>query len=694
MNKKQKISHFTPDNSLWITETDVSISFSLDPYFIRKYEDIVPDFGFNGLGEFVYKRTYSRIKVDGSHEVWYETVKRVVEGTYSIMKAYVLRISKGRWSDEKAQRSAQEMYDRIFRMKFLPPGRGLWAMGTNIITTRGLGASLNNCAFCSTENMDVDPVQAFVFLMDATMLGVGVGFDTLGAGKVIIKQPTNHKNHIISDSREGWVESVKLLISSYLTNDNGVIFDYSQIRPAGELLKTFGGLSSGHGPLKNLHDSIDKIFTKLIGKPITVTCIVDIMNLIGKCVVSGNVRRSAEIAFGDPDDVEFINLKNYELNPERMEWGWLSNNSVFSTIGMDYSKHVERIISNGEPGFAWLDNMRAYSRMCEYPDNIDFKVKGGNPCLEQSLEHMELCCLVETFPCKADNMEDFKRTLKFAHLYAKIVTLVPTQWKETREVMSRNRRIGCSISGITQFITSHNIETLRQWCVSGYDALKYHDRELSRWLNIPESIKLTSIKPSGSVSLLVGASPGIHHMESRYYIRRVRLARNHPLVNDMKNKGYKIEACVGSEDTTVVIEIPVDVGEGTRELKNVSMWEQLGLAAFMQRYWADNQVSATITFDPKTEGKDIVNALNIYQYQLKGISFLPLLTDCTAYPQMPYESITEIQYKENILRLKLYKNTMSESNTTGWLGFQLEQQEQSTHRMEDAFCNNDTCMRT
>jgi ribonucleotide reductase alpha subunit len=156
---------------------------------------------------------------------------------------------------------------------------------------------------------------------------------------------------------------------------------------------------------------------------------------------------------------------------------------------------------------------------------------------------------------------------------------------------------------------------------------------------------MTSVKPSGTVSLLAGATPGMHFPESRFYIRRMRLANNSPLISPLKNAGYHIEECVGSEKTTSVVEIPIDVGEGIRTVNDVSMWEQLSLAANMQRWWADNQVSCTITFNPETEGSHIASALDYFQYQLKGISFLPKIS-YGAFPQMPYEEITEERFNE------------------------------------------------
>ena len=205
--------------------------FILSENFISKYKRKKPPFGFNGLGELVYMRTYSRIKDNGKNERWWETVKRVVEGTYSMQKEWIEHHQLG-WNPWQAQKSAQEMYDRIFYMKFLPPGRGLWAMGTSITEERGLYAALNNCAFVSTSTIKDDYAKPFTFLMDASMLGVGVGFDTKGADEIIIKgvnRDRNEETYVIPDTREGWVESVKLLLDSYFHNTASIVFNYSKI---------------------------------------------------------------------------------------------------------------------------------------------------------------------------------------------------------------------------------------------------------------------------------------------------------------------------------------------------------------------------------------------------------------------------------------------------------------------------------
>ena len=654
----------------------MSKKFVLSENFISKYKRRKAPFGFNGLGELVYMRTYSRIKENGKNERWWETVQRVVEGTYSMQMNWIESHQLG-WNPWQAQKSAQDMYERIFTMKFLPPGRGLWAMGTPITEKKGLYAALNNCAFVSTKTIKEDYAKPFCFLMDASMLGVGVGFDTKGAGEIVIKGVQKDRDkqvYEIPDTREGWVESLKLLLESYFHGQAPIKFNYSKVRPAGEPIQGFGGVSSGHEPLLEVHEDIRKVLEKNSGEPITVTTIVDIMNLIGKCVVAGNVRRTAEIVFGDSHSEEYLDLKNYKVNPHRETYGWTSNNSIFAELGMDYTEAAKRIVDNGEPGFAWLHNMRKYSRMKNGGDNKDHRVAGGNPCLEQSLESYELCCLVETFPNNHDDFDDYAKTLKYAYLYAKTVTLGKTHWSDTNRVMLRNRRIGCSVSGVAQFVTNRGLDNFKEWLNDGYDVIQDWDKIYSDWFAVPKSIKTTSVKPSGTVSLLAGATPGLHYPESRFYIRRIRLSKHSELLEPLKKAGYNLEPAFGSEDTTMVVEVPVDVGEGIRTASELSIWEQFSLAAFLQRHWADNQVSCTVTFNPETEADQIAPALNYYQYHLKGISLLPR-HDYGAYKQMPYEAIDEDKYNKELSKL-------------GKLSFGVIKNEEAD---VDKFCNNDSC---
>ncbi|CAM9251274.1 unnamed protein product [Laminaria digitata] len=660
--------------------------------------DSKPVFGFNGLGELVYQRTYARYLGDDSddREEWYQTVERVVNGTFSMQKEWML--SQGMpWDEQEAQKTAQEMYRRMFAMKFLPPGRGLWAMGSKLTTERRLYAALNNCAFVSTKDLAEDPTAPFCFLMDAAMLGVGVGFDTKGAGTIDVVAPGSAEGvdapgetcFVVDDSREGWRDALKAVLESYFFGRNAPALDTSQLRPAGAPIRGFGGVSQGSAPLVELMASVKASLDPLVGKPLSVTAIVDIMNKVGVCVIAGNVRRTAEIAFGDAGSEEYIDLKNYEKNPDRVGFGWASNNSVLAKLGMDYTKICERIEQNGEPGFAWLENMRQYGRMGDEKNHRDARAMGGNPCLEQTLESFEMCCLVETFPDKHESLEDFLETLRFAFMYAKTVTLGGTHWDKTNEILYRNRRIGCSMSGLAQFVASRGLGTLQEWCEEGYIAVSNIDKELSGHFNIPTSIKTTSIKPSGTVSLLAGATPGMHYPESRFYLRRVRISADAHVLGALRDAGYRLEPSATDPEGTVVVEVPVDAGEGMRTARDLSIWEQLSFAAFLQRYWADNQastVSCTITFDPETEGQHLAHALDYFQYQLKGVSFLPRI-DYGAFPQMPYEAISEEQYKSQTAKLqKLDFKRWQERPRGGGGG-----REARIEEVPDKFCETDAC---
>ena len=491
-----------------------------------------------------------------------------------------------------------------------------------------------------------DPAKPFAFLMEASMLGVGVGFDDKGADKEFkIYAPQKGDAYVIPDTREGWVESTSALINSYLKPDTkSPIFDYSLIRPAGEPIKIFGGTAAGPDPLIKLHDYVTSMFTGRGGELLTRRDIADIGNLIGVCVVSGNVRRSAELLMGRLDDQGFLDLKNYEKNPDRMAYGWMSNNSVEVSVGQNLDPIIEGISRNGEPGVIWMDLSRQYGRLADPINNKDWRIAGYNPCAEQSLESYECCTLVETYLNRHTDLEDFKRTLKFAYLYAKTVTLLPTHWEETNAIMQRNRRIGTSVSGVANFADTKGLPVLRQWMDSGYEVIKSYDKSYSEWLGIRESIKMTTVKPSGTVSILAGESPGVHWtVGGAFFNRAIRFANADPMLPLFKMANYRVEPANESPDTTSVVFFPVK-SKARRSEKDVSIYEKMALAATAQRYWSDNSVSVTVSFDPETEASSIGTALHMYDGQLKTVSFLPMMSD--VYPQMPYTQITEEEYEQ------------------------------------------------
>jgi adenosylcobalamin-dependent ribonucleoside-triphosphate reductase len=635
-------------------------SFKLSSDFVESYKKLEAPFGFrdaatNSLGEITFIRTYSRMKDDGTKERWHEVCKRVIEGMYSVQKNHA-KENRLPWNDYKAQKSAQEAYDRMFNLKWTPPGRGLWAFGTPMTMEKRNSAALQNCAMVSTRDIDRnDPGALFAWVMDALMLGIGVGFDTLGQEKdMLIYSPNNSEVcYEIPDTREGWVESLRILLNSYLRpNQQKQTFNYDLIRPLGAPIKGFGGVSSGPEPLKVLHNRIDKVLGGRAGETLDSRAIVDIVNLVGTCVVSGNVRRSATLALGSAGDEDFINLKNAEIFPERNSydpenpgWAWMSNNSISAKVGTKYEDYVDLISNNGEPGFIWLDVARNYGRLADAPDYKDARVMGFNPCAEQPLESYELCTLVEVHLNRHTDKEDFLRTLKFAYLYGKTVTLIPTHWQQTNGIMQRNRRIGTSLTGIASFADINGLPATREWMDEGYKKIRDYDKQYSEWLCVRESIRVTTVKPSGSVSLLSGASPGVHWSPGgEYYLRAIRFGDVDPMLHLFKAAGYRTEPDLVSANTTVVY-FPVHSGHPRSE-KDVSLFEKLGLAATAQKYWSDNGVSVTLSFDKESESKFIAPALHMYEGQLKAVSFLPMGN--TVYPQQPYSQITKEEYDQYV----------------------------------------------
>ena len=622
--------------------------FRLTDSFIEEYKNLTPPFG--DLGCIIYKTKYARpIYEENRLEEWWETIRRVVEGCYTIQKQHCNRL-RLTWNHHKAAKSAQEMYHLMFWMMFLPPGRGLRNMGTDYMWDK-TAACLYNCSGVSSGELSTDFAEPFCFLMDMSMIGTGVGCDLRGAEQVKIREPRQGDyTFIVEDSREGWVELIRTFLNAYV--NKGSIpkeVDYSKVRPYGTPIKGLGGTASGPGVLQQLVIDISDILDPLIGEYITSTAIADLFSAIARCVVSGNLRRSALLLLGDPDDEAFLNLKNPEINQERLnKWRWTGNNSVIATIGMDYTKVAKLTVTNGEPGYFWIENASQYGRMKDLPIEGNSSVLLINPCGEIPGENQFACNVPETFPARHKNIEDYKRTLKYAYLYAKSVSLLPTHRERTNVVQLMTHRLGISQSGIAQNINIRGYREHMKWCDEGYQYLRQTDKIYSKWLCVTESVCLTSVKPGGSIPLLCGATPGVHYPFSRYYLRAMRFDKKSPIVKSLKETGYTVEDDVVDE-SSVVVYFSIEEKDFYRARKDLSVWEQAELVAQMQYWWSDNAVSATLTFKPE-EAKDIQRILSSYETRFKSISFLPLQDH--NYKQAPYQKITKTEYKKAIKKLK------------------------------------------
>ena len=622
----------------------VTQRFRLDSAFKKELQKRPHSFGFSLFGEVTFYRSYSRLKPDGSNENWFDVVVRVTEGIFSIKKDHCIK-NRLPWNEEKMQQFAQKFALAMYDKKWLPPGRGLWIMGTEYIYERG-SVALYNCAAVDTSDL----AHAANWAMDMLMVGAGVGFNTAWEGKATMPDKTKAQTFIVPDSKEGWAESVKLLIESYTKGGPFYRFDYSQIRPAGTPLKSFGGVAAGPEPLQKLHAAIEEIFDRYIEKKIDKTrAVADIFNEIGICVVSGNIRRSAEIAIGRPEDATFLNLKNYDLYPERSSIGWVSNNSVLLK-DIEEFRYLEEIAQyihkNGEPGILHLHNMQHFGR---FGEPLEDRAWLSNPCGEIALESFELCNLAEIFISKCNSLEEFLQMTHFATFYASTVNLLPTHRPETNAIVARNRRIGVSVSGVADAIEKIGLENVILWLRKGYEKVREYNEQLARESGIPVSLKVTAVKPSGTISILAGTSPGMHYPLYRYALRRIRISKNSPLAQRLIALGIEHEPDI-YDNSVLVFAFPIRY-DNPRSVQNVDLVEQFTLLATLQREWADNMVSNTLQFDPKKYSpKDLARLLKHFLPMLKSTTLLPKEEEI--YAQMPFEAIDENIYEELNKKLK------------------------------------------
>jgi len=635
----------------------------------EKLNDRPIKWGFGPLSEAVYFRTYSRLKEDGSQETWADTVCRVVEGVMSIRKNQYKILGK-KWDYTRWNGVAEELVYAMYDMKMLPPGRGLWAMGTEYVYERGSHA-LNNCG---SIEVDGSLASAANWLMDSLMCGVGVGFTT-NTADLHFKNPRGEPwIYEIPDTKEGWAESTRLIIDAYERGSKPVDFDYTAIRRAGTPIAGFGGVSSGAGPLRTLHRRVRSYLQAYAGGQTDQTRVIaDVMNAIGACVVAGNVRRSAEIAVGAPGDDTFMNLKNYDLNPDRQEIGWMSNNSVALREDDDFlalpdiAKHVA---DNGEPGILNLKNVQKYGRIGE---KMHDDATGINPCGEIPLESAELCNLVEVFPTRCSN-GDFDRVLELATFYASTVSLLPSHSEETNEIVSRNRRIGVSVSGVADWLDATSVSNVFNRLNRGYDIVRNTNRKLAKEAGVAESIRVTTVKPSGTVSLLAGVSSGMHFPVAGHVLRRVRIGQDSPVAELLAEAGVPHEPDEVSENTEV-FEFPLRYGQGrTRSVKQVSVFEQAQVVTMLSRCWADNAVSNTLTVQPE-EMKHVERVLALNAPLVKSMSLLPDRGD--VYPQMPVEHISVAEFEKRRTEIGI----VDWEELTGYDG----------DASSEAYCTTDAC---
>jgi ribonucleotide reductase alpha subunit len=619
----------------------------LSESFLSKYKNKQPNWGFNGLGYIVYKRTYARLKDDGNTEEWWETVARCINGAQKIGAQY-------------SQEEAERIYDYVFNLKCNFAGRMLWQLGTSTVDRFGANSLLNCWATAMREP------KAFLFLFENLMLGGGVGYSIrredvhelpkIKKGVVVSHEATKDADFIVPDSREGWVKLLANVLDAFYVNGKSFTYSTILIRGYGELIRGFGGKASGPQILIDGIEKITKIFQSREGKKLRSIDVLDICNIIGSVVVAGNVRRSAEIALGDPDDILYLRAKNWSSG-NVPNWRAMSNNTIYAdnfdhimeeVWKNGYEINKQTGYANGEPyGLFNLPLSQKYGRIVDgpisesklYPTDVD-NCEMTNPCAEISLSNYECCNLCELYLNNIQSKEELIDCAKLLYKTQKAIAALPFIHEETNRIVHKNMRLGLGVTGVCQSLDKLD------WLDYCYVALRKFDKQWSKERGWPESIKLTTVKPSGTLSLLGGATPGVHPAYSQYYMRTVRMSSSDALVQICKDMGYHVEYLINFDGTenhdTVVVYFPCETPAGSILAKDMDVIKQLDMVKKLQTVWSDNAVSVTAYYKEE-ELAALQNWLkDNYEKNIKSVSFL--LFKNHGFKQAPYQEIDEKSY--------------------------------------------------
>lgn len=602
---------------------------------------------WSSVGYLVAKRTYARrLNEEDSNsptEEWSDVVERVIAASDT-------QLGVG-FSDEEKEK----LRDHMMNLRGLVAGRFLWQLGTKTVDTLGL-SSLQNCAACVVD----EPIRPFTWTMDNLMLGAGVGYNiqkeyVYKLPKVStnfakpVRKDTAAADFIVPDTREGWVKLLEYTLRCAFPTTpydrNGFTYSAQLIRGAGAPIRGFGGTASGPEILCKGIDQIGDVLLARAGKQLRPVDCLDIMNIIASIVVAGNVRRSAQIAIGDPDDLLYLRSKRWDLGPIP-NWRSNSNNSVvvsdIKELPEEFWKGYE---GKGEPfGLINLDLSRKIGRTGEtkYKDK---DVVAYNPCAEQSLADKETCCLAEVVLPNIRSEEELREVVTLLYRINKHSLALGSHNKDTEEIVNKNMRMGIGITGYLQ-----STEEQKSWLSSAYEYLREYDKAYSAEKGWPESIKLSTIKPSGTLSLLPGVTPGCHPAFARYVIRRVNISADSPLIKVIRDNGYPLEFrrhFDGTEDrTTMVAEFPMAYPEWATLAKDMTAIDQLEVVRRLQAEWSDNSVSCTVYYK-KEELPEIRKYLEKnFSKNFKTLSFL--LHNDHGFDQAPLEEITKEEYEERI----------------------------------------------
>lgn len=663
--------------------------------FISQYKN--KKVNMTNLGQFIFYRTYSRFLPEkGRREYWWETVRRAVEYNCSLAPT--------------TRQEAEDLYDNMFHLRQFLSGRTIWVGGTPVANKYPMANY--NCAF-----QVIDDIDSFSELLYLLLLGAGVGvrvmkddvskLPSLRTNYELVNKTYEEipkadrfehtslyvRNEVakitVGDSKDGWVDAMryyfKLLHDKQYMNITTIVIDYDHIRPEGEKLKTFGGTASGYGALRDMFVKIDRIITgyKNVGKTIKLKPIdcLDICNIIGEGVVVGGVRRTAEIVMFDSDDRDCIEAKNDLYKNVEGQWivnndvihRSMSNNSIFYTKKPSREQlhwQLEKMRYSGEPAF-----INAEAGMKRRPD-----FKGVNPCAEILLDNRGMCNLttlnVMSFVYKepieiTTYSDEHKKYIEGCEykldltrlLYAQklsvrasyrmtMVELELAKWNSTQQ---KDKLLGCSLTGWQDMVNAVGLDRDEQRYILEKLREVAHKvaKDYAKTMGQNEPLLITTVKPEGTLSQLPTVSSGVHYSHSPYYIRRIRVNANDPIVKACEELGYPIKPEVGQDIGTCktkVVEFPVKAPRGKTKY-DVSAIEQLeNYKMFMENY-VDHNTSITVHVR-EDEWVEVEEWLWDNWDSVVAISFVSL--DDNFYDLLPYEETTREDYENRVSKMKTF----------------------------------------
>lgn len=586
---------------------------------------------------FIAQSRYARWMDDENRrESWTETVDR-----------YMLNVVKNRVDDT----TYGEIRNAILNHEIMPSMRGLMTAGVALDREP---LAIYNCSFIA-----VDSPRSFDEALYILMNGVGLGYSV---EKEYVNQLPVVNEHFeysssivkVADSKAGWARAFRELIAMLYAGQVPVV-DVSNVRPAGARLKTFGGRASGPQPLVDLFDFTVNIFRNAAGRKLTSLEAHDIMCKVGEVVVVGGVRRSAMISLSDLNDYEMSTAKSgawWESNGQRA----LANNSAVYTAKPSVGSFMREWTTlyeskSGERGI-FNRGMAQSARLSPRRDGS--KVVGTNPCGEINLRHGGLCNLTEVVVFSDDTKESLERKVRLATILGTIQSTY-TNFKYLRKFWRDNaeeeRLLGVSLTG--QFGNelmsgklgldklANTLDALREAAIE----------ENEKWaakLGINQSVAITTVKPSGTVSQLTGSSSGMHPWHSKHYIRTVRGDNKDPLTVFLQDFGIPNEPDVMKPNDTTVFSFPVEAPAGAVTRNELSAIEHLEIWRVYKVHWTEHNPSVTISVKEE-EWLDVARWVYDNWDDVGGISFLPY-SDHT-YRQAPYQEVTEVEYKELLARM-------------------------------------------